>query len=100
MTLLRKNQPPNSDAPATPVAETDDSCAQEADGSSELPPGFASKEEYELYLGVQRDREENPEFFARMDAAIRRDQEAGLFDIPFNEVLPKLGKGRISLPQE
>jgi len=99
MTLLRKNQPPNSDTPAPPAEEAD-SCIQETDNSAELPPEFASKEEHERYLRLKRHREADPEGWARMDAAIRRDQKAGLFDIPFNEVLPKLGKGRISLPQE
>ncbi len=99
MTLLRKNQPPNSDAPAAPVEEAD-SCIQETDNSAELPPGFTSQAAYELHLRVKRHIEADPEGYARMAAAIKRDQEAGLFDIPFNEVLPKLGKGRISLPQE
>ncbi len=61
----------------------------------ELPPGFSSREEYELNLAVKRDREADPEGWARRDAEIRRAEELGLFEPPFNS--PPAEKSRISL---
>jgi len=83
MRLQRKNQRPAPENVAPPAGDAG-SCVQEADDGAELPPGFTTKEGYELYLAVKRDREADPEFWASMDAEIRRAEELGMFKPEFN----------------